>query len=105
MEDTVPFRDKIQKNPDNCADNHKLRLVPTDTIPPVASVALEDTPSVGTGHVCQPLDGWKQPEGFDSPVLLTTVQPIEVWRPVGTFGALTPLAPRRNLTLLGKRAW
>ena len=40
-----------------------------------AGAASEGTPSVGTGHACQALDGWLQPEGFDSPVLRTTVQP------------------------------
>ena len=40
----------------------------------VAGEASEDTPGVGTGHACEALDGWKQPEGFDSPVLRATVQ-------------------------------
>ena len=42
----------------------------------IAGVASEDTPGVGTGHAREALDGWWQPEGFDSPVLRTTVQPI-----------------------------
>jgi hypothetical protein len=46
------------------------------TISGVASAASEDTSSVGTGHACQALDGCMQPEGFDSSVLRTTVQPI-----------------------------
>ena len=56
---------------------------------------------MGTGHACQALDGWKQPEGFDSPILRTTVQLVFE---NGTLGSLTRIPSRRNLSLLGKRA-
>lgn len=42
----------------------------------LAGVALEDTPSVGTGRRLPSVGRLSQPEGFDSPVLHTTVQLI-----------------------------
>ncbi len=56
---------------------------------------------MGAGHTCQALDGWKQPEGFDSPILRATVQLVLA---NGTLGPLAPTPCRRNLRLLGKRA-
>jgi hypothetical protein len=67
----LPTLEHVEKILHKRVPNHKLVSLLTNRIASFASVASEDTPSVGTGHACEALDGWLQPEGFDSPVLLT----------------------------------
>jgi hypothetical protein len=59
----------------NCDVGHKDKRRDYGTPTVAAGVASEDTPAVDTGHACEALDGCSQPEGFDSPILRTTVQP------------------------------
>jgi hypothetical protein len=67
----VPKPKSILKN---CDVVHKDKCADCATTTLAAAMASEDTPGVNTGHACEALDGCSQPEGFDSPVLRTTVQ-------------------------------
>ena len=64
-----------KNNLKNCDVGHKDKCADYATTTVAAGVASDDTPAVDTGHACEALDGCSQPEGFDSPVLRTTVQP------------------------------
>lgn len=87
-----------------CEADHKGRQSLPARLRRIAGRAQEDTPSVGTGHAREALDGWKQPEGFDSPVLLTP-RPTNLTRcPAGTLGVLTQSQACSRLRLLRRRA-
>jgi hypothetical protein len=70
----MPLFPNQKSNLKNCDVGHKDKCADCDTTTVAAGMASEDTPGVDTGHACEALDGCSQPEGFDSPVLRTTVQ-------------------------------